>query len=71
MYPSPIINQYEQLPEIYQQDVKDFIEFLLFKTNRNKIEPEPLTRGLLGSLKGLIHMADDFDEPLEDFKEYK
>ena len=23
-----------------------------------------------GSAKGLIEMADDFDEPLEDFKEY-
>lgn len=23
-----------------------------------------------GSAKGLIHMADDFDAPLEEFKEY-
>lgn len=23
-----------------------------------------------GSSKGLIHMTDDFDEPLEDFREY-
>lgn len=23
-----------------------------------------------GTAKGLIHMADDFDAPLEDFKEY-
>jgi antitoxin (DNA-binding transcriptional repressor) of toxin-antitoxin stability system len=23
-----------------------------------------------GSAKGLIHMADDFDAPLEDFREY-
>ncbi|HRJ40645.1 MAG: DUF2281 domain-containing protein [Caldilineaceae bacterium] len=23
-----------------------------------------------GSAKGLIHMADDFDDPLEDFAEY-
>ena len=25
---------------------------------------------LFGSAKGLIKIADDFDEPLEDFKEY-
>ena len=25
---------------------------------------------ILGSMKGKIWMADDFDEPLEDFKEY-
>jgi antitoxin (DNA-binding transcriptional repressor) of toxin-antitoxin stability system len=23
-----------------------------------------------GSAKGLIHIADDFDEPLEDFRDY-
>jgi len=23
-----------------------------------------------GTLKGFIHMQDDFDEPLEDFKDY-
>jgi antitoxin (DNA-binding transcriptional repressor) of toxin-antitoxin stability system len=27
-------------------------------------------RRKFGSAKGLIHMADDFDAPLEDFKEY-
>lgn len=27
-------------------------------------------RGLIGSAKGQIWMADDFDEPLEDFREY-
>lgn len=27
-------------------------------------------RGLVGSAKGQVWMADDFDEPLEDFKEY-
>jgi antitoxin (DNA-binding transcriptional repressor) of toxin-antitoxin stability system len=27
-------------------------------------------RRQFGSAKGLIVMADDFDEPLEDFKEY-
>ena len=23
-----------------------------------------------GSAKGLVHLSDDFDEPLEDFREY-
>lgn len=27
-------------------------------------------RPQFGSAKGLIHMADDFDAPLEDFKDY-
>lgn len=34
----------------------------------------PITRRVarrrFGSAKGLIHMREDFDEPLEDFREY-
>jgi len=32
------------------------------------VRPKP--RRQFGSAKGLIVIADDFDEPLEDFKEY-
>jgi hypothetical protein len=33
--------------------------------------PEPRTRGIVGSMKGFVtYMSDDFDEPLEDFKDY-
>lgn len=32
--------------------------------------PPKKKRGLIGSAKGKVWMADDFDEPLEDFKEY-
>ncbi|NKB67656.1 MAG: type II toxin-antitoxin system prevent-host-death family antitoxin [Candidatus Latescibacteria bacterium] len=30
----------------------------------------PAQQRQFGSAKGLIEMADDFDEPLEDFREY-
>ena len=30
----------------------------------------PKKRREFGSAKGMIEMSDDFDEPLEDFKEY-
>lgn len=30
----------------------------------------PAPRPRFGSAQGLIHIADDFDEPLEDFREY-
>jgi antitoxin (DNA-binding transcriptional repressor) of toxin-antitoxin stability system len=33
------------------------------------VEP-PVRRRQFGSAKGLIVMSDDFDAPLEDFKEY-
>ena len=37
-----------------------------------KIIPIARARGprQFGSAKGLIHMADDFDAPLEDFEDY-
>jgi prevent-host-death family protein len=37
-----------------------------------KIIPISRARGPreFGSAKGLIHMADDFDAPLDDFREY-
>ena len=33
-----------------------------------EIEPTPFPK--FGSARGLIEIADDFDEPLEDFQEY-
>jgi hypothetical protein len=68
MYPTSVLIQYENLPEKYKKEANDFIEFLFSKANQKK--KKPLKRNALGSLKGLIHMADDFDEPLEAFKEY-
>ena len=32
--------------------------------------PQPKRHPQFGSAKGLITISDDFDEPLEDFKEY-
>jgi prevent-host-death family protein len=32
--------------------------------------PSSTRQRQFGSAKGLIEMADDFDEPLEDFREY-
>lgn len=32
--------------------------------------PAVPTKRRPGSAKGLVHISDDFDEPLEDFREY-
>ena len=44
--------------------VFDFVDFLLTKQNENIIKPQ------FGCAKGRFKMADDFDAPLEDLKEY-
>ena len=56
----------ETLPPNLKSEVNDFIDFLIEKSikEKQKIVPE------FGSAKGKIKMSPDFDQPLEDFKEY-
>jgi Protein of unknown function (DUF2281) len=49
-----------------QDEVRDFIEFIEEKKEPNLKEPRQA-----GILKGFVkYMSPDFDEPLEDFKDY-
>ena len=35
------------------------------------VPPDGATQAIVGSAKGIVlHMADDFDAPLDDFKDY-
>lgn len=54
------------LPPNLIKEVDDFVEFLKMKQKREKIKERKF-----GCAKGLIVMHDDFDEPLDDFKEYQ
>ncbi len=73
-----IIRQLEALPEEKQQTASAFIAFLAAQTKAekeqvikdaiSKVEENPESG--FGSMKGKIWMAPDFDEPLEDFKDY-
>ena len=55
-----------KLPENLKTEVLDFIDFLLNKSGKPKNNSSPK----FGSGRGMFVMKDDFDEPLEDFKEY-
>lgn len=61
-----VIENINRLPGHLLAEVNDFVEFLMKKNGipGHPVKPE------FGSLAGKIHMADDFDEPLEDFKDY-
>jgi hypothetical protein len=52
------------LPEPAQKAVLDFVEKLSRQKSSEKFAPKA------GSAKGLVQVAADFDEPLEDFKPY-
>lgn len=50
------------------QEVEDFVDFIL---NRKRVtREEKVTPRKIGLLKGKLQMADDFDAPLDDFKDY-
>jgi antitoxin (DNA-binding transcriptional repressor) of toxin-antitoxin stability system len=49
-------------------------ETVLIQENQTIVQLVPVSqtkpRPKFGSAKGLVHIADDFDEPLENFAEY-
>ena len=74
-----IIQKLETLPESMVNEVEDFIDFLKAKHSKNAYQTpasnlnhaieEP--KSLYGSAKGtIIYISDDFNEPLDDLKEY-
>jgi len=54
------------LPSDLKSEVNDFVDFLLNKRKRNLKIKKPI----FGCAKGQIYISPDFDEPLEDFKDY-
>jgi hypothetical protein len=54
------------LPADLKSELNDFIDFLLSKSKKRNNKKQPK----FGSGKGLIYLSSDFDEPLDDFKEY-
>ena len=61
-----LYTQIEALPADLKKQAADFIAFLLSKTKPKK----KIKERKAGFAKGLIKMSPDFDEPLEDFKDY-
>lgn len=67
-----IFQEIQNLPEPLQQQVLDFVRFLKTKRVKEKTKKpdEAPPKRIFGLAKGKIHLAPDFDAPLEDFKEY-
>ena len=54
------------LPENLKAQVADFIDFLLQKNKQSGSRKTPK----FGSAQGMFKLKPDFDEPLDDFKDY-
>ena len=55
------------LPDDLKSQVGDFVDYL---KSTNQIKEQVKTSRKAGLAKGLIQMKEDFDESLDDFKEY-
>jgi hypothetical protein len=64
-----LLKQYEMLPDALKKEVIDFIGFLLYKYQHKPIEKNK-KKPVFGSLKDKIIISEDFDEPLEDLKDF-
>lgn len=54
------------LPDHLKEEVEDFIDFLTTKAKKKQKKVKPR----FGSGKDMFVMKPDFDQPLDDFKEY-
>lgn len=68
-----ILQTITQMPEPLKQEVLHYAKYLIENYSESKSEEEQLLKKRRsGILKGtfVLPLPDDFDEPLEDFKEY-
>jgi hypothetical protein len=62
-----VYHHLQQLPDSVAAEVLDFVLYLEQKQRPGADAPERQP----GSAKGQIWIADDFDAPLDDFKDYQ
>jgi len=61
----------DKLPPDKKRVVENLVAELVSDVNKGIGEPVKKERMKFGDLKGFVtYIADDFDEPLEDFKDY-
>jgi hypothetical protein len=68
-----LYSKIEMLPDNLKNEVEDFVGYLLQKISKPKRDnekPKELKERQFGAFKGLIKMSADFDEPLDEFKDY-
>lgn len=65
MTPIAIAKEIESLPDNLKSEVVDFIAFLKTKKTASKLKSPKF-----GSLKGKIKIHPNFDDPMDEFKDY-
>ena len=55
------------LPESIKKEISDYMDFLMSKKQKKNKPKKQLKAGFM---KGTFKMSPDFDDPMEDFKDY-
>jgi len=66
MYSTALYSQISLLPPSVQNEANHYLEFLVEKYNNVQSKKHPKA----GCMKGTFTISPDFNEPLEDFKDY-
>jgi hypothetical protein len=66
-----LIATFDKLPADLQAEVLNYAEYLATESAQpQSSNPAPQKYRQAGTMKGMFIMADDFDAPLEDLKDY-
>ncbi len=57
------------IPQEYLDEVATFLDYLSYRIKNAESQTKDIKRKP-GRMKGEVYMSDDFDAPLDDFKEY-
>ena len=66
MINTSIFTRISSLSPSIQKEVMDYIEFLIQKHKKKNFKQHPKA----GCMQGVFKVNPDFNEPLDDFKEY-
>lgn len=66
MSDAQLFTEISSLPANLREEVSDFVAFLKYKKGKKNA----IKKRKFGYAKGFFEMTDDFDKPLDDFKEY-
>lgn len=58
-----LVEKIKKIPPAYQQEVEDFIDFILSK--KRSVVAKKVSSRKVGLLKGKLKMAEDFDDSLK------
>ena len=62
-----LYSEIASLPSDLKKEVSDFVAFLKSKSKSSK----KIRERQFGYAKGFFTLSDDFDEPLDEFKDYR